>query len=289
MFNNSLKKSSVKLLFLLCFLLNVFGNKTWGQQQKAIVNIDSVNVVFDGSLSFPYWLKAGQVVKPSDQIAALSVLEFKVDSASGNLTFYQVLSIKSRAVVPVNKSWKIESLTLIPSTTATTKPAIMTSPARFTTPGTYTWIVPVGVYNICVEVWGGGGGGAKTSSSFGGGSGGGYGYECFNVLPGTSYTVQVAGSGGTSYVGSLISASGGKGGSTSGDVTGGTSGAKFNITGSSSRGLDGGAGANGGAGGLGNGLCGNPGNAPGGGGGACGSSCGTPNTSGTPGQVIIHW
>jgi hypothetical protein len=257
--------------------------------QNAIVNIDSINLLFNSTLSLPYWLKEGQVIKPGEQVLSISVLEFKVDSATGSLLFYQVLNVKARAVVPPKRAWKIEALSLSPNAGTSTKPSIMTSPAKFQTPGTYLWVVPSGVYSICVEVWGGGGSGSKVTTNTGGGSGGGYGYECFTVSPGTVYTVVVGGSGSASSLGSLISANGGKQGSTSGNVTGGTSTAKFNITGFSSDGLNGGAGANGGSGGIGNGLCGNPGNSIGGGGGACGVSCGTPNISGAPGQVIIHW
>jgi hypothetical protein len=282
-------KNKIHVIIILLFSIS-YNSKA--QTQSAIVNIDSVNVIFSGTLSLPYWLKTGQVIKPSEQVSSLSVLEFKVDSSTGSLLFYQVLNVKGRAVVPAKKAWKIEALTMTPNSGLISRPSIMSSPAKYTSPGSYQWVVPYGVYAICIEVWGGGGSGVASSAGiYGGGSGGAYGYECFSVTPGTTYTVQVGGIGGTSSVGSLISANGGRQGSTSGSVAGGTSTARFNITGgaSPSSGMSGGAGANGGSGGFQSGIgCGSPGNAPGGGGSAS-AGCANPNTPGAAGQVIIHW
>jgi parallel beta-helix repeat protein len=70
------------------------------------------------------------------------------------------------------------------------------------TPGTRSWIVPVGVTSITVEVWGGGGRGGSISGGFGesvagGGGGGGYSSKTITVVPGTSYSYTV-GSGSSS-------------------------------------------------------------------------------------------
>jgi len=104
---------------------------------------------------------------------------------------------------------------------------------RYTTAGTYTFVVPAGVYLVYVEVQGGGaGGGGATAStgSGGGGGGGGYAEGWVAVTPGQSITVIVGaggtagngatptngGAGGTSSFGSTapVSATGGAGGTT---------------------------------------------------------------------------
>lgn len=75
----------------------------------------------------------------------------------------------------------------------------------FTTPGTYSWVVPAGVLNVCVVCIGGGGGGDYAGygppgayHNGDGGGGGGLGWKNnIAVTPGQSYTV-VVGEGGTS-------------------------------------------------------------------------------------------
>ena len=74
------------------------------------------------------------------------------------------------------------------------------SQTEFTTPGTYTWIAPRNVNNVCAVCVGGGGGGSVSYQYSGtfeaGGGGGGLGWKNnIRVLPGQTYTV-VVGNGG---------------------------------------------------------------------------------------------
>jgi hypothetical protein len=181
---------------------------------------------------------------------------------------------------------------------------------KFETPGTFNWKVPPGVTSICIEVWGGGGAGGNDGSSYvSGGGGGGYGYECFTVIPGTTFPITVARGGAKPYnlndsgydgesssFGILISASGGVKGlggtskySAEDIVNGGLRGSSTNsysiagADGIAGRGWDGGAGGLGGAGGAG-GVGGADGVIPGGGG-----RSGQDGDSGARGQVYIYW
>ncbi|MFN5888922.1 MAG: hypothetical protein ACK448_00855, partial [Bacteroidota bacterium] len=123
----------------------VFHTKSNAQTESANVLIDSVNVIFKGNLSFPYWLKAGQTLNVGPNIASISVLEFKIDTAnSNNLKFSQALSIKSNVKVPALSAWKIEAVAFMDNAIVGTKPSSLNSPVSFSTPGTFTWIVPPG-------------------------------------------------------------------------------------------------------------------------------------------------
>ena len=267
---------------------------------QAIITIDGVNTTFSDGLSLPYWLKAGQSVGLVSNVKSISIIEFTADS--NNLTFSKVISLTGSQTVPSGKVWKIEALGLgINGQTAggfstSTIPTIFTSPKTFSTAGTFTWIVPPGVTNICIEVWGGGGTGATVTGIYAGaGGGGGYGYQCFSVVPGASYVVVVGGSAGSSSVGSLISANGGANGVGTVGGAGGTSSATFNISGTNGGGSagDGGNGGNGGNGGAGGGCYGSPGAAPGGGAGGryynAGTCLGGAAATGAIGRVIIYW
>ena len=118
--------------------------------------------------------------------------------------------------------------------------------AEFQTPGSYTFVVPAGVYRIMARVWAGGGGSGGTyqagSASLGGG-GGGYSERRIAVTPGDVITIIVGaggaagvggpgptagGAGGSSSVGSYCSASGGQGGApaTGSAAGGGTTGGR---------------------------------------------------------------
>ena len=243
-------------------------------QSDPVLIIDGTTTTFKSGLSFPYWLKAGQTIDLGSNVKSISVLEFTIDSS--NLKFSQVLSITNLQTVPAGKAWKMESLGFggngqsIGGFSTASTPSIFTSPKTFIIAGTYNWIVPPGVTNICIEVWGAGG---STLSTFGGG-GGAYGYECFSVIPGTHYSIIVGAGGpysasidgGSSSVGNLILANGGTNGLSGG--IGGTSSAQYNMQGGNGSINNGGAGANGGY--YGNG---GPGN----------------GYNGTGGQVIIYW
>lgn len=64
----------------------------------------------------------------------------------------------------------------------------------YTTPGTQSFVVPAGVTNVTVQVWGGGGKGGTRSSTYvtGGGGGGAYARKAnIAVVPGATYTVNV--------------------------------------------------------------------------------------------------
>lgn len=237
-------------------------------QSDPVLIIDGTNTTFKSGLSFPYWLKEGQTINLGSNVKSISVLEFTIDNE--NLKFSQVLSITNLQTVPVGKAWKMESLGFggngqsINGISTNVVPIIFTSPKYFSSPGSYNWIVPPGVTNIYVEVWGAGGG--SNGSYLGGG--GGYGYECFTVIPGTNYTIVVGAgtsyyNGGSSSFGSLIVSNGGTAASGNSGGIGGTSNAQFNITG-----------GNGGY--LSGGLSGNN------------IGVGYGNTN-YPGQVIIYW
>ncbi|MHB1147465.1 MAG: glycine-rich domain-containing protein [Lutibacter sp.] len=73
--------------------------------------------------------------------------------------------------------------------------AFSQSPYVDNTPnGTETFIVPLGVTQITVEVWGGGGRGGKAATykgDYAGGGGGAYSRSVFNVVSGNTYTYNV--------------------------------------------------------------------------------------------------
>jgi hypothetical protein len=273
---------------------------TLNAQKTPTLLIDGTPVKFQGDLSLPYWVSAGKTIAFSVDAISASILEFNINS--NELQFNQVMHLTTSGTVPTGKAWKIEAIGLGPNTadiptsgfsTAAT-PEIFTSPVTFSTPGTYSWIAPPGITNICVEAWGGGGkGGNANTVTYGGGGGGGgaYGYDCFTVVPGASYSLTVGGSGQASSLGTLILANGGTNGSYSGGSGtgssgfGGSSAASFNINGADGAGRDGGTGANGGLGGIGvNNGTGSAGNFPGGGGGG-----GAAGGDGAAGQLIIYF
>ena len=227
--------------------------------QSLLINSDTV--YFSGSITLPYWVPAGSTIKILDSINSISVIEFK-DSAN-NLIYSRAISISKtigQQTVSTGKTWKIEaiglkfpilqssgggsgggfgtSVTTVTKTINSVLPTILTSPKTFNSAGTYSWTVPTGVTNVCIEVWGSGGSGGNLRSSssylttgiigFGGG-GGGYGYQCFNVVPGTTYQVIIGG--GASSIGNLISATGGTDGNDVSGGVGGTSTATFSYTG----------------------------------------------------------
>ena len=304
----------MKNLFLFTFLLVV---STLNAQKTPTLLIDGTPVKFQGDLSLPYWVSAGKTIAFSVDAISASILEFNVDS--NELQFNQVMHLTTSGTVPAGKAWKIEAIGLGPnsseiptsgfSTAAT--PTIFTSPVTYSTPGTYTWVVPPGVTNICVEAWGGGGNGGSgyypAQYHGGGGGGGGYGYDCFTVVPGSNYTVTVGFQAQTSSVGSLIAATGGTSGSDGSSTAhgisglGGNSAATFNISGNdglfsgngSSAIGNGGTAGNGGNGGTGRtSSVGQNGYFPGGGGGGGGTSSSYQSRYGgygANGQVIIFF
>lgn len=178
----------------------------------------------------------------------------------------------------------------------------------FTSPGSYSWVVPDGVYSVSMVAvgagGGGGGGAAATAYNYGGGgSGGGGGLSYVNnvaVTPGEALTIVVGapGSGGS------------QGGERYKGLTGGTGGASqilrgatvlgqaFGGTGGSGGGLaqyGGGVGGSGGAGGPaagapgggrgGNGSAGS-GNGQGAGGGGAGGYAGSGGLGGRPADKV---
>ncbi|MDX1652745.1 MAG: hypothetical protein R3277_09645 [Brumimicrobium sp.] len=181
--------------------------------------------------------------------------------------------------------------------------------ATLTPASTSPWIVPCGVNEITVHLWGGGGAGGGSTSTAGGGGGGASGCyvtQTIVVSPGQSFAFSV-GTGGASGTGA-----GGAGGSTTfgaftaaggGGGSAGPSGAGGNATGGcdaengSAGGINtGGAGGdatNGGAGGapVSGAVNGNPGLAPGGGGGGGGIKGGGNRDGGAGGngQIVIQW
>lgn len=115
-------------------------------------------------------------------------------------------------------------------------PVAARSTLSWGTPGTYSFVVPDGVRSIFCRVWGGGGsggGGSVNNSGGSGAGGGGYAEGWVSVAPGQSITIivgkggspvsgnQLGENGGSSSVGSYMSATGGGGGSWSGNSGGG--------------------------------------------------------------------
>jgi len=81
----------------------------------------------------------------------------------------------------------------------TTDTAVATSQQSYTTAGSYSWVVPAGVYNFSAVCIGGGGPGLQSNSTTGktGGSGAGLCWAGWNCVPGETFTV-VAGAAGAS-------------------------------------------------------------------------------------------
>ena len=310
-----------KIFFITLILF--FIHKSYAQS----ILINSDTVVFSSPVTLPYWIPTGTSITLLDSINSISIVEF-TDSAS-TLNYSRAVSISKRngpQLVPNGKTWKIEAIGLKhqlsqaglsnssnfgTSVTGVTKtinsilPTILTSPLTFSSSGTFDWTVPTGVFNICVEIWGGGGdGGPLGTPSYQatpgmGGGGGGYGYQCFSVTPGTRYIVTIGGPGGNSSLGNLISASGGTAGTQNTVGTGGSSNATFKYTGYAGNGNNGGAvggwiGSNSGRGGTKpnvnynvqnfpqfSWVGGTSASKPGGGAGAGGY--------GADGQIIIYW
>jgi hypothetical protein len=314
------------LLFIICSI------SALGQNLPSLL-IDNLSTQFSES-SLPYWLKAGQTINIGNNAQSVSIIEFTINGV--NLEFTQIITLTTAQTVPANKVWKIEAIGLIAanssipssifsgsgtSSSAASLPTIFQSPKKFEIPGTYNWTVPPGITSICIEVWsgGGGGGGASYGGLAGGGGGGGYAYQCFTVVPGTTYSVNVGSggtagtsvstdgtSGGNSSFGNLVVVTGGAGGGkNSGGANdgigglGGNSSSTFAIPGNNgSNGTwsatapsngNGGNGANGGNGGktivVGSGQ---PGDAPGGAG-SGGRNAGANGGAGARGQVYIYW
>ena len=332
-----MKNCKLCLLILACigFSMGLYA-------QDAAVKIDGQVVYLKAGNSLPYWLKSGQTIAPSKNVSFLSAMEFNSDSTNHILKYDQVIKIASLSTVPTGKVWKVEAVAydtiitttsvgavMLPSGTAgtstkgtasSTLPVLYQSPKTYSKAGTWQFVVPPGITSICIEAWGGGGsggypGGGSAGYSYGGGGGaGGYGYQCFNVISGTVYTVvvgaggTVGNSGGTSSVGNLIYSYGGSvapSGAASGSNllsyggTGGSSTATFSVPAVNGDNTDNnwgyvGKGAtayNGGAGGSGTGVAGSaPGGAGSGGtvGPLGGNSYKSPG-SGADGQVIIYW
>ena len=284
-----MKKLSAFLICLFC--VNLFS------QSSASIYIDDLELDFKSNLSIPYWISEGKNIDLGPNVKSLSIIEFNVDN--NDLVFNQVIHLTSSSEVPTSKVWKIVALGLgINSNGASysfsgfsndSKPSIFTSPIEFTSNG--SWLVPQGVQNVCIEVWGRGGRGGDVSFNnntyytnlwAGAGGGGAYGYECFNVTAGTQLNITIDNT--ASSVNNLISAGAGQPGTnlfarsdnnhdlgTNG--LGGTSTAAYNIPGddggTNGPGIGGKAG-NGGAGGDrgDSNRAASPGESPGGGGGA---------------------
>lgn len=299
-------------LLLTIIMIFVLNGELFSQCQPYIKidsNLINANQITATGISLPVWLKEGQTLSANQMVNSISVIEFTVNGTV--LEFSQVLSITTGQAVPAGKVWKIESIIKQPSSGNF-------SSVTYSAAGTYSFEVPACANYICIEAWGGGGGGGGSptgGTNGGGGGGGGYGQECFDVVPGTIYTVTVGGgglgknsstpgeNGGTSSVGALITSTGGNGGGVGPNGTGGTGGtstAAVGISGGDGRTGSGNCngiatGGMGGNGGLGGAVtnCGGTrynGSAPGGGGGG-----GTYNGSayqggnGADGKVIISW
>jgi hypothetical protein len=275
-------------------------NKTWKivSSNGAFFRIDGIRwdvVNSDGATrrSLPAWIPSGKIIDAENQANIfLSILEFNIVpiSTSNNSTVANAFG------------------NVIPSTDSNSStPSIFNSPKVFTAEG--IWVVPPGVTNIFVEVWGKGGRGgnyvgnsASSSVYAGGGGGGAYAYGSFTVNEGD--ILNIIFNENNVSVGNLVSAgNGGNGGDatnidgvlTAGDDgIGGTSTAAFNISGENGENGRGGKSLNGGDGGRradGNAYGAGNGEFPGGGGGGAriyGSNYRTGGEGGG-GQVKIYF
>lgn len=93
------------------------------------------------------------------------------------------------------------------------------TPRKLTyTPGSYTWVVPAGVYSARFRAWagGGGGGGSQGGGSSGGGASGCYVETIVALTPGTTIEIEVGGggTGGVNNGGSAFANTGVEGDST---------------------------------------------------------------------------
>jgi hypothetical protein len=172
--------------------------------------------------------------------------------------------------------------------------------------GSGNWVVPCGVTQVTVELWGAGGGGGSSAGNNVGGAGGGggcYVAQTFAVSSGDLIAYSV-GLGGTASVGnaggnggsttfSIYSASGGQGGGIGNSPGGsGCTASQNGGAGGGSIGGAGGSGQNGGAGGAGgNNSTGQSGIAPGGGGGGGERDGGNEQSGGIggSGRIIISY
>lgn len=212
---------------------------------------------YNGAGAMPIWLPEGKTITATTGNQWMSVLQFSlVPISSSNNT---AVANSFGNIIPSND-------------TDSSTPTIFESPKVFTSSG--IWIVPPGVTNILVEVWGKGGNGGNAIgdylegnyNTYGlGGGGGAYGYESIEVTPGTYYTIVIGptGTGLKQNNEYLIFAEAGSDGASNDEwvlgwledcslyfTPGGSSTAEFNIAGQNSECQDGGDGANGGKGGA---------------------------------------
>jgi hypothetical protein len=312
-------KLLVMKLLLSSLLITI--SSCYKAQITPTILIDNQPIKIQGTTSLPYWIGAGKELTLAQDAVSASVLEFTINNS--NLEFNQTLHITSTSTVPTGKIWKIEAIGIgnnlnynsISNFSNSTIPTIFSSPVTFATAGTFTWTIPPGVTNICVEAWGGGGKGGNGYSggnSGGGGGGGGYGYQCFTVSPGQQFTIIVGNSNQNSSFGSLITAYSGTNGG-NGSLTnlgsigiGGSSTANYSINGEngistssycSTPASKGGNGGNGGVGGNGaysvcvgggSGGTSQAGAFPGGGGGG-GTSSSISGANGASGQIKVYF
>ena len=282
--------------------------KIWKIESTSAVElvIDNYNWIVrdhNGTGGMPIWLPEGKTITATTGNQWMSVLQFSLVpiSTSNNSTAANAFG------------------NVIPSTDSSSS-----SPTLFDSPKVYTnaddgrvWVAPPGVTNILVEAWGQGGTGGDAYEvpdeenvyRYGlGGGGGAYGYQSFEVIPGSYYTIviDVNGTGLKLNDEYLIYVEAGSNGPDNGEYVsdwdincilysgqGGTSSAEFNIPGNNADCNVGGNGANGGDGGFNtqNDLLTRIGKFPGGGGAggnyfAGGQQGGAP---GGDGQLIIYF
>tara|TARA_B100000035_G_scaffold301293_1_gene297742 strand:+ start:31 stop:993 length:963 start_codon:yes stop_codon:yes gene_type:complete len=272
--------------------------KIWKIESTSAVElvIDNYNWIVrdhNGTGGMPIWLPEGKTITATTGNQWMSVLQFSlvpISSTSNNSTAANAFG------------------NVIPSTdSSSSTPSIFNSPKVFTAEG--IWVVPPGVTNIFVEVWGKGGRGGNHVGNegysgvyAGGGGGGAYAYGSFTVNEGD--ILNIIFNENNVSVGNLVSAgNGGNGGDatnidgvlTAGDDgIGGTSTAAFNISGENGENGRGGKSLNGGDGGRradGNAWGAGDGEFPGGGGGGAriyGSNYRTGGEGGG-GQVKIYF
>lgn len=99
------------VFLLICLLTGA--NKNFAQKPTILIN--SNHTLASSEAKFPYWLASGNTLDKGNKVFAVSVIQYDITlNPAGNkeLNFDTVLYISSSSVVPVGKTWKVESAIL---------------------------------------------------------------------------------------------------------------------------------------------------------------------------------
>lgn len=107
-------KKIILINFIIALFINAISEKCLSQNYPTIIIDGSQSLVNDIS-KFPFWLNAQKTLDIGNNVNSISVVQYDIVPSVGggnDLLFDCVLLIKSQQVVPVNKVWKIESVSL---------------------------------------------------------------------------------------------------------------------------------------------------------------------------------